>query len=71
METDTRTARELYLDLLRDTIINAIYKDPPLLATGRGPIRKLFGIRYRNRAFDAGKRSLEVGAVDCRACPIV
>ena len=54
--TDLRTA---YIDLLRDTIINAIYDDP-----GMGPLkpwqvlRALAGQKHNNRGFDAAKRDL-------------
>jgi len=56
MSNDIVRLRTAYLDLLRDTIINAIYKDPAMMPVRRGLMRRLFGVSYRSKNFDLTKR---------------
>lgn len=57
MQPDLKALRGAYLDLLRDTIINAIYQDPSIAP--RKPwqmIKAITGVGHRTRDFDAVKR---------------
>lgn len=57
-ETDLRG---LYLDLIRDVIVNDIYKDPPLKRSLSAKVLAAIGVNTRHeagKAFDEKRREL-------------
>ena len=60
MTDDTPDTRTLYLDLIRDVIINEIYKDPPLRRTLGGKVMAALGLRAGHggrRRYDPERRA--------------
>ena len=59
MSSSEKHLRDLYLDLMRDVIINEIYKDPPMRRSLGGKLKKAIGLSSSHstiRAFDPERR---------------
>lgn len=57
MDQDIKLLRRAYIDLLRDTIINAIYDDPGVAPLKPWQVlKRLAGETHRVKGFDAAKR---------------
>lgn len=61
MSITDQAIRTMYLDLMRDVIINEIYKDPPLKRSVSAKLKKMVGMNAPHEAgrqFDENKREL-------------
>ena len=61
MSTDESKLREMYLDLMRDVLINEIYKDPPFLQRPPSKLKRTLGIKGEARVAEYGADAREKG----------